>query len=167
MNPNQTPEEILAESLAAEAINATANAQQAIEKSRASQINAALSNDKFTKDMFAQIEQSIATSIQANVNGKIDSLKDQIAKNTIKMDDIKTENNLQTVIIDEMRSNLNGSDIRYKASMVRIEPALLAFEQGQRDLATARRGGKAVLWLSAAITAIGGAILILKNLFHW
>lgn len=67
--------------------------------------------------------------------------------------------------IDKMQSGLNTHNEKHENDMIRIMPVIEAYEEGQRDLETAKKGGRIVLWIATIITAIGGAWLVLKQLF--
>jgi hypothetical protein len=85
-----------------------------------------------------QIREEIANGIKLNVNGKIDKLSSEINDhNKIHEDDMK-----------------------------RVLPVIEAYEEGQRDLNTAKKAGRGVLWVSAAVTGIGGAYLVLLQIFR-
>lgn len=90
------------------------------------------------------IQEAIGTCIKTEVNGKIDYLQKGMDEH-IKVCLPAIEN--------------------YVALMARITPALEAFETGQRDLASAKKGGKVVLWLAGTVTAIGGAVLVVRQIF--
>ncbi len=79
----------------------------------------------------------IAFSIKTNVNGKIDA----------------------------MSNKLDSHNLQHEKDMERALPVIEAYEQGQRDLAVAKKGGRLFLWLAATTTAIGGAYLVLRMIF--
>lgn len=79
------------------------------------------------------IDSSVAKGIRFNVNGKI----------------------------DRMQAGLNEHNVKHEQDMDRMMPVILAFENGQRDLETAKKGGRVVLWIAGTITALGGAYLVL------
>lgn len=79
------------------------------------------------------IDSSVAKGISFNVNGKI----------------------------DRMQAGLNEHNVKHEQDMDRMMPVILAFENGQRDLETAKKGGRVVLWIAGTITALGGAYLVL------
>lgn len=83
------------------------------------------------------IRSEIASSIKLNVNGKIDG----------------------------MRADLTEHNIKHERDMERMMPIIEAFEQGQQDLHTAQKAGKVVLWIATTTTAIGGAYLVVRNIF--
>lgn len=67
--------------------------------------------------------------------------------------------------IDNLSSKIDVHNIKHEKDMKRMLPIIEAFEEGQQDLKTAQKGGKAVLWLAGGITAIGGAYLVLRAIF--
>ncbi len=67
--------------------------------------------------------------------------------------------------IDKIDAKIDVHNAKHEQDMVRILPVLEAFESGQQDLQTAKRGGKIILWLAATTTAIGGAYLVLRMIF--
>jgi hypothetical protein len=85
------------------------------------------------------IRTEIAFAVKMNVNGKIDNLSS-------KIDDHNTT---------------------HENDMKRALPVIEAYEEGQRDLKAARKAGRGVLLFSGAVTAIGGAYLVLKQIFGW
>lgn len=87
----------------------------------------------------AQIREEIALGIKLNVNGKI----------------------------DDMREENERWHTERKADLKRIMPVVEAFEEGQHDLNSAKRGGKIVLWLAATIVSLGGAWLVTKQVFNF
>ena len=87
--------------------------------------------------MLSVIREEIAKGIQTHVNGKI----------------------------DKMQSGLDVHNAKHEKDMERMLPIIEAFEEGQQDLNTAKKGGKVVLWLAGSITAIGGAFLVLRAIF--
>lgn len=89
------------------------------------------------EQMLSVIREEIAKSIQTHVNGKI----------------------------DKMQSGLDVHNAKHEKDMERMLPIIEAFEEGQQDLNTAKKGGKVVLWLAGSITAIGGAFLVLRAIF--
>lgn len=97
------------------------------------------------------VREDVAHVIRVEVNGKID--------------EIRRQNSEQTLAIEGLREFMNEHNIKHEESMNRILPVVEAFESAQGDLATARRGGKIVLWLAATITAIGGSLLVIRELF--
>lgn len=97
--------------------------------------------DEETKDLMVN---EIRAAIQKQVNGKIDTLG-QMMEEHVKV----------CLPAIEQRNE----------DMARMMPVVLAFEEGQRDLKSAKKGGKAILWLAATITAIGSAYLIIRNIF--
>ena len=104
-----------------------------------------------TPDQIISLKEDVAKTIQVTVNGKVDKM-------TIRLDEtIGTVNNMRQEIT--MHNEIHGTDMK------RILPVLEAFEEGQRDLRSATKAGKIVLWLAATVTAIGGAYLILKQIF--
>ena len=91
------------------------------------------------------IRDQIAKSIKAEVNGKIDRLQKGMDEHIV-------------VCLPAIEN--------HDKVMNRITPVLEAFESKQRDLETAKKGGKLILWLAATITAIGGAYLVLRMIFY-
>lgn len=64
--------------------------------------------------------------------------------------------------IDKIQVDINSNSAKHEEDMKRIMPIIETFEEGQRDLASAKKGGKAVLWLAGTITAVGGAWLVIR-----
>ena len=98
-----------------------------------------------TEQELQAIREEIARSIRIEVNGKIDKLQKGMDEHIV-------------VCLPAIEN--------HDKVMERITPVLEAFESAQEDLAVAKRGGKLVLWVAATVTAIGGAILIVRQLFQ-
>ena len=111
-----------------------------------------------------KMRKEISETIGITVNGKIDKINELLQKQN---EVVETHREERLVQIDDIRRDILFHNEKHDKDMVRIMPVILAFESGQRDLETAKRGGKLVLWLAATITAIGGAILVLKSIFNW
>jgi hypothetical protein len=92
---------------------------------------------ELTAEMLEVMRSEIAFAVKMNVNGKIDNLSS-------KIDDHNT---------------------KHEKDMERMMPVIEAFEGAQDDLRTARKGGRVVLWIAAAITSLGGAYLVIKQIF--
>lgn len=92
---------------------------------------------ELSPEVLEVMRTEIAFSIRTNVNGKIDG----------------------------MRSELSEHNLKHERDMERMMPIIEAFEEGQRDLKTAQKAGKSALWVAGAITAIGGAYLVLRAIF--
>ena len=90
-----------------------------------------------TPAQLASLKEEVIKTIQTTVNGKVDRMQDC----------------------------MNAHNVKHEEDMKRVLPVIEAFEEGQRDLNTAKKGGKAVLWLSGTVTAIGGAYLVLRAIF--
>lgn len=88
-------------------------------------------------EMLEVIRAEIATAIGINVNGKI----------------------------DKMQRCLDTHNLKHEQDMERMMPIIEAFEEGQRDLHSAQKAGKGILWISGFITAIGGTYLVIRNIF--
>lgn len=88
-------------------------------------------------DLMAAAKAEIVSTIKETVNGKIDTL-------TRKVDD---------------------HNLSHEKDMRRILPIIEAFEAAERRVDDAKSAGKSVLWISGVITAIGGAYLIIKQIF--
>lgn len=89
-----------------------------------------------TPEMLEVMRTEIAFAVKTTVNGKIDAL-------SLKID---------------------GHNTQHEKDMVRMMPVIEAFEGAQNDLNTAKKGGRVVLWLTATITSIGGAYLVIKQI---
>ncbi len=87
--------------------------------------------------MLEVLRTEIAFAVKMNVNGKIDG----------------------------MRAELTDYNLKHEKDMKRMMPIIEKFEEAAQDIVTAKKGGKFVLWLSASITAIGGAYLVLRAIF--
>lgn len=81
--------------------------------------------------------KSTADAIAVTVNGKIDTLKSMI---------------------------ISHNDAHEK-DMKRMMPIIEAYEEAERRVEDAKRGGKAILWTATFITAVGGAWLVLRGVF--
>lgn len=122
----------LAESHSAEAVQAAAVHAEAIEKARDAQIRAAVTGA--LEKFKLDVKEEIAKGIQKNVNGRIDA----------------------------MRKDLVAHNEQHEKDMRRALPVIEAYEKAKEDVETAKKGGRAVLWVAAMITAIGGAYLVLR-----
>ncbi len=89
------------------------------------------------EEMKVCVQETVEQTINRTVNGKID-------------------------VIDK---KLDAYNLAHEKRFERILPVVEAFEEGQRDLAVAKKGGKLILWLAATITALGGAFLIIRAIF--
>ncbi len=96
------------------------------------------------------IREEIAATIKVTVNGKLDVLR-------------KENNDGMKVIRDEIQDH----NEKHEKDMVRLMPIIEAYESSKEAVDTAKRGGKVVIWITGAITGIGGAWLILKAIFPW
>lgn len=67
--------------------------------------------------------------------------------------------------IDAISMKLDNHNIQHEKDMGRALPVIEAYESGQRDLDTAKKGGRIILWLAATVTAIGGAYLVIRMIF--
>jgi hypothetical protein len=85
------------------------------------------------------IVDAVAVSVKLNVNGKIDAMRTEIANHNAK----------------------------HEEDMVRILPIIEAFETSERAVNTAKASGKVVLWVAGFISAVGGAFLIIKQIFQF
>jgi hypothetical protein len=90
-----------------------------------------------TPEMLEVMRTEIGFAIKTTVNGKIDAI-------SLKLD---------------------SHNIQHEKDMERALPVIEAYESGQRDLESAKKGGRFVLWLAAAVTAIGGAYLVIRMIF--
>lgn len=88
-------------------------------------------------DLLEAMRSEIATAIKTNVNGKIDAIS----------------------------KKLDEHNVKHEKDMERMIPIIEAFEEGQRDLASAKKVGRGGLWLAGTITVIGGAYLVLRQIF--
>ena len=104
-----------------------------------------------------------------------DPILDEKARNEVSLKEIrvcvetavvKTIDKTVNGKIDELRFNLNEHNRKHEKDMDRILPVIEAFERGKRDLETATRGGRIVLWLAATVTAIGGSWLVIRAIFY-
>ena len=91
-----------------------------------------------TPAQLKDIKRTIEATIQEKVNGKI----------------------------ERMDQKLDAHNASHENDMKRMMPVIEAFEKGKQDLDTAQRGGKIVLWVAATVTAIGGAYLIIVQVFQ-
>lgn len=144
-----TPEQARADSAAAEVIQTAAVHAEAVEKSRTAMIDAALSSEGINGAIFAQIEASIADGIKTHVNGKIETLRQE---NNVGMKKISDE--------------ITAHNTKHEADMIRILPALEAYEKGEQFTQSAKTSGRIILWTSGFITAVGAAYLMLIKVFH-
>lgn len=108
------------------------------------------------------MSEEISKAIGQSVNGKINNVHDLLEEQNIVIEAHHQERIHQ---IEEVRKEICDHNKKHEKDMERILPVVEAFEEGQRDLASAKKGGKLVLWLAATVTAIGGAILIIRALF--
>lgn len=93
--------------------------------------------------------KKIQDEIRVTVNGKIDaSRKENMEQFSVIQDQILSHNS------------------QHEKDMVRILPVLEAFEQKQRDLDVAERAGKRIFKVLGFITALGGAWLVIKQIFN-
>ncbi len=83
------------------------------------------------------IKEQIAFSIKENVNGKIDKIQLEITDNHEK----------------------------HRQDMERILPIIEAYEASEQAVNAAKKGGKVVIGIATFISALGGAYLILKQVF--
>lgn len=67
--------------------------------------------------------------------------------------------------IDNIQRCIDAHNLSHEADMKRMMPIIEAFEQGQEDLAAAKRGGRFVLYLAGVISALGGAYLVVSQIF--
>ena len=98
-----------------------------------------------TPAQVAKMDETIREAIQLHVNGKIDGMRLELG---------------------EIRRNIGDHNVKHEADMARMMPVIEAFEEGQRDIHSAKKAGKIVLWLAATVTAIGGAYLIIIQIFR-
>ena len=89
--------------------------------------------------MMKLMKEEITTTIQVVVNGKIDAIQ----------------------------QCLNKHNEKHEQDMQRILPSLEYIENQIQIVDDAKSSGKAVLWISGFITAIGSAFLILKTIFKF
>lgn len=108
------------------------------------------------------MSEEISKAIGQSVNGKINNVHDLLEEQNIVIEAHHQERIHQ---IEEVRKEICDHNKKHEKDMEKIRPVIEAFEEAQRDLVTAKKGGKLVLWLAATITAIGGAILIIRALF--
>lgn len=87
--------------------------------------------------LISVIREAVASEMKKTVNGKIDDLrKIVISHNTV-----------------------------HEEQMKRVIPVVEAFEESQHDLKTAKKLGKFALGSAATVTALGGAYLVLRQIF--
>lgn len=67
--------------------------------------------------------------------------------------------------IDKMREDLMAHNARHEEHMMRMMPIIEAFEFSERRWEDAQSAGWVAMKLSAFITAVGGAVLIVRQLF--
>jgi len=67
--------------------------------------------------------------------------------------------------IDKLDKKIDEHNAKHEADMKRVMPIIEAFELSERRLADAKEGGRAVIYVAGFITAIGGAWLVLKNIW--
>ena len=92
-----------------------------------------------TEEELGVLRAEIAFSIKTTVNGKIDALRGDIQEHNTK----------------------------HENDMERMMPIILTYEASEAALNTAKTSGKVVLWIAGFITAVGGAVLVIKQLFGW
>ena len=132
----ETKEHLLAESNSLEAVNAVAVAHEAIEKARASQIEDSVKRN--LPDNFLQaIQDQIEYTIKKTVNGKIDKIDKKIDEHNFK----------------------------HEADMQDLKPIIEAYKYSERRVADAKSSGRFIIWVAGGVTAVGGAVLVIKDLF--
>lgn len=89
-------------------------------------------------DQLQELKEALIKTVTLTVNGKIDKL-------TLKMD---THNN------------------KHEADMQRILPIIEAFEISEKIVQGAKSTGKIVIVLAGFIMTLGGAFLIIKQIFR-
>lgn len=126
-------------------IDAATHHQEAVEVAREAQTTAivakAIENIVPMADLVMireYIVEAVADSVKLNVNGKIDA----------------------------MRGEIRAHNARHEEDMLKILPIIEAFETSERAVNTAKASGKIILWLAAFITAVGGAYLIVRQIFY-
>lgn len=92
--------------------------------------------ENFNPQLLEVIRSEIAVGIKQNVNGKL----------------------------DRMQEGLDTHNLKHENDMQRMMPIIESYEEGKRDIESAQKAGKIVLWLAASTTAIGGAYLVVRNI---
>ena len=140
-----------AEISSAEAVHTAAVHADAIEIARADQLKVAVSEGLKNAVPIADllmirecIQEAVTIGINKDVNGGVKALRQEVS---------------------EVRHAVINHNLKHETDMIRIMPIIEAFETSERAVAAAKSGGKIVIWIAGFITALGGAYLIIKQLF--
>lgn len=134
--PEPTLKEI-ADDASAQAVHKAKGAAQAVEIAREAQMASAIHDGvSLMPELLEAMKTEIAVSVRLVVNGKIDKID----------------------------AKLDAHNAQHETDMIRIMPALLAYEDAQRFAKDAQRSGKVVIWIAGTITAIGSAYLIVMQI---
>ena len=67
--------------------------------------------------------------------------------------------------IDKLLATVQTTADEHRKDMEDVRPIVIAYQTSQRALDDAKAGGRVILWVSGFITAVGGAYLIIMNIF--
>lgn len=87
--------------------------------------------------MLEVLRTEIAFAIKMNVNGKIDAIS----------------------------GKLDDHNVKHEKDMERMMPIIEKFEAAVQDVESAKRVGRLGLWLAGSVTVVGGAYLVLRQIF--
>mgnify|MGYP003395558043 CR=1 FL=1 len=69
--------------------------------------------------------------------------------------------------VRELRAEVAAHAERHEKDMEEIKPVIKAYQASERALDGAKTSGKMILWTAGFITAVGGAWLVLRQIFGW
>ena len=89
---------------------------------------------------------------------------------TLKIEITKVVKETVNGKVDRLDKKIDEHNTQHELDMKRILPIIEAYEASEKFALNARKNGatiiKAVMYVSAFVTAVGSAYLILRNIFH-
>ena len=102
--------------------------------------------------MTEEILTAVREEIKVTVNGKIDNIRNILE--------------YQNSELRAAKLNLEVHNAKHERDMQRILPVIEAFEYSERRVEDAQSAGWLLIKLSGFVTALGGAYLIIRQVFR-